>query len=118
MPPHERSRADTSDDWDFVVTRRTSCAGRSPGRCSCQVVNRAPGCSAYCRITNIGIRPRPSANVLNALPMIAPGVKFDPVAFMACPAIGDVVRRSPTSIGAEDASAMQKTLPIKPIGAQ
>ncbi len=54
----------------------------------------------YCNATRMGITSLPEATARSALPTTAPGVRSGSAACMACPAVGDVVNKSPTAMGA------------------
>src|SRR5207247_4920348 len=62
---------------------------------------------SYCSATKIGMNPCPSLKAWSAFPMTAPKALPGSSAFIACPLVGEVVRISPTSIGAERASTLQ-----------
>jgi|SRR6516162_4196484 len=62
---------------------------------------------SYWSAINIGIRPLPLSRVLSAFPIIDPKAFAGSIAFIACPGVGDVVNRSPTSIGEYSASTLQ-----------
>ena len=61
----------------------------------------------HCKLTRIGIKSCPVCNGRNALPITDPKAFTGSLAFMACPGVGDVVSRSPTSIPPNAASTLQ-----------
>jgi transposase len=61
----------------------------------------------HCKATRMGIKPSPAVNGRRALPITAPKALRGSSAFMACPGVGDVVKRSPILMRPYWASALQ-----------
>src|SRR6266487_5161679 len=71
---------------------------------------------SYWSATKMGIRARPASSGRSAFPITAPKALTGSSALMACPGVGDVVKRSPTMIRPYRASALQWTFPTSAIG--
>src|SRR5215469_11878674 len=74
-----------------------------------QVSGQTPPCPLlnHCSATRIGTSPLPACLDFRAFPITAPNAFVVSVAFIANPGVGDVVSRSPTSIGEYRASTLQ-----------
>src|SRR5262249_46874030 len=67
-------------------------------------------------VTSTGRRPCPASRRPSALPTTAPKARARSEAFMAWPAVGELVRRSPGRTAPWAASTLQKTLPTSATG--
>ena len=82
-----------------LVVMARSCLSVTMETSECQSVKRDLVNRPYCKAMRIGIMPWPSFKGRRAFPMTDPNALSGSAAFIACPGVGDVVSKSPTSIG-------------------
>src|SRR5205814_3969562 len=66
----------------------------------------------HCKETSTSIMPLSPENDSRALPSIAPDTRFASLAFIACPGVLEVTKRSPATMGPASLVTLQGTIPI------
>ena len=98
-------------EGDDLIVEDAHTATARPARNRRQLI--AHFIRRYWRVTRTSTSPRPDDRPLIALPSTAPVARVGSDTFIACPAVFDVVRRSPGLIAPCSASAWTYTRPVK-----